>query len=59
MSWHWSLAMHTIGFEPVQTPAWQESVWVQRLASLQAVPLAFAGFEQTPDAESHVPALWH
>ncbi len=22
-TWHWSCAVHTIGFEPVQVPAWQ------------------------------------
>src|SRR2546425_1172573 len=38
--------MQTTGFEPVQTPAWQVSVCVQALPSLQAVPSAAGGFEQ-------------
>jgi len=36
--WHWSLAVHTTGFAPVQTPAWQVSDWVHALPSLQAEP---------------------
>jgi hypothetical protein len=32
---------------------------VQALPSLHDVPFAFAGFEQTPVAELHVPASWH
>jgi hypothetical protein len=39
--WHWSLAVQVTGFPPVQTPAWQVSVWVQALPSLQVVPFAF------------------
>jgi len=49
--------VHTIGFAPVQVPDWQVSVCVQALPSLQAVPSAFAGFEQTPVVGSHVPAV--
>jgi hypothetical protein len=45
--------------EPVQAPDWQVSVCVQALLSLQAVPLAAAGFEQVPVAGSQVPATWH
>jgi hypothetical protein len=37
-------------------PALQESPAVQALPSLHAVPLAAAGFEQTPFAVLHVPA---
>src|SRR5437879_13840203 len=44
---------------PVQTPLWQVSVCVQALPSLQALPLAFAGFEHVPVAGSQVPAVWH
>jgi hypothetical protein len=44
---------------PVHVPAWHVSVAVHALLSLQAVPSAFVGFEQTPVALSHVPALWH
>jgi hypothetical protein len=36
--WHESLAAHTTGFEPVQTPAWHVSVCVHALPSLHAVP---------------------
>jgi hypothetical protein len=44
-TWHWSLAVQTTGFAPVQTPVWQVSVCVQASASLHAVPSAAAGFE--------------
>src|SRR5215831_5291641 len=46
-------------FVPMQVPAWQVSVCVQALPSLQLAPSAFAGFEQTPLAGLHVPATWH
>ena len=48
--------MQVIGFDPVQVPAWQASVCVHALLSLQAVPFIFAGFEQRPVAGAHVPA---
>ena len=54
--WQVSDAVQTTGFVPVQVPFWQVSLRVQALASLQVVPLAFAGFEQTPVAGLHVPA---
>ena len=54
--WHGSLAVHTTGFAPVQTPVWQVSVWVHAFASLQDVPSGFDGFEQRPVPVSHVPA---
>src|SRR4051794_32052610 len=44
---------------PTHAPAWQESVWVHALASLQVAPSAFAGFVHTPDAGLHTPASWH
>jgi hypothetical protein len=47
-SLHWSPPVQTTGFAPVQVPAWQVSVWVQPLLSLQVVPSGFAGFEHTP-----------
>ena len=47
------------GFDPVQVPAWQVSVWVQALPSLQLAPFAAAGFEQVPVAGLQVPAVWH
>src|SRR6266581_2780854 len=58
-SWHWSRALQTTGFAPVQTPAWQESLCVQALPSLQVVPLTWSGLEQTPLAGSQTPATWH
>jgi hypothetical protein len=57
--WHWSEAAQTTGLPPVQTPAWQLSVCVQRLPSLQAVPFATAGLVQAPVDGSQVPAVWH
>jgi hypothetical protein len=44
------------GFVPVQTPVWQLSLRVHALPSLQVVPLALLGFEQTPVAVLQVPA---
>src|SRR5207248_515796 len=57
--WHWSAAVHTTGFAPTQAPAWQVSLCVHALASLQLVPLGLAGLLQAPDAGSQVPAVWH
>ena len=46
--------------EPVQTPPWQLSVWVQALPSLHAVPFALlVGEEQVPVEGLHVPGSWH
>jgi len=36
------------GLVPVQVPAWQESVGVQALPSLQVKPSAWVGFEHKP-----------
>ena len=47
------------GFAPVQTPAWQVSVRVQTLPSLQGVLSGRTGLEQTPVVGLQVPALWH
>jgi hypothetical protein len=59
-TWHWSAATQVTGFVPVQVPLWHESVWVQALPSLHAVPFATgAGLEHTPVAGPHVPATWH
>jgi len=58
-TWHWPLAEHVTGFEPVQTPAWQVSVCVQALPSLHAVPFGAFGFEQVPVVGLQVPATWH
>ena len=58
-TWHWSLAVHVTGFEPVQTPVWHVSVCVHALPSLHVLPSGLAGFEQVPVAGLQVPALWH
>ena len=58
-TWHWSGAVQTTGFAPVQLPAWQVSVCVQALPSLHAVPFALAGFEHTPVARVARPREWH
>src|SRR5207245_1666913 len=58
-SWHWSWAVQTTGFVPVQLPPWQASVWVQASPSLQAAPLGLAGFEHWPVAGSQAPTSWH
>src|SRR5262249_56620662 len=58
-SWHWSVVVQVAGFAPTQAPAWQESLCVQAFPSLQLVPSAFAGFEQTPVVASQVPTSWH
>jgi hypothetical protein len=58
-SWHWSLAVQTTGFEPVQLPAWQVSLCVHASLSSQPVPLATVGSLQTPVAGSQLPTVWH
>ena len=51
--------MQTTGLLPVQVPAWQVSVCVQALPSVQVVPSALAGLEQVPVDGSQVPGVWH
>ena len=51
--------MHTTGLAPVQVPAWQVSVCVHALPSVQAVPLGAFGFEQVPVIGLQTPATWH
>ena len=58
-TWHWSLAEHVTGFDPVHVPLLHESVWVHALPSVQAVPSGAAGFEHVPVPGLHVPAAWH
>src|SRR5207249_11251161 len=58
-AWQWSAGAQTTGFVPVHVPAWQVSVRVQALPSLQAAPSGFAGLEQVPVAGSQLPAAWH
>ena len=55
-TWHWSLAEHVTGLEPVQTPVWHVSVCVHALPSLHAVPFEARGFEQVPVTGLQVPA---
>jgi hypothetical protein len=55
-TWHWSLAVHVIGFEPAHVPLWHVSVWVHAVPSLHVVPLLAVGFEQAPVLVLHVPA---
>jgi hypothetical protein len=58
-TWHWSVAVHRTGFEPVQLPFWQLSDCVQALPSLQLLPLVLFGDEQVPVPGLQVPASWH
>jgi len=44
---------------PTHEPPEQASLVVQALPSLQPVPSPLFGFEQTPFAGLHVPAVWH
>jgi hypothetical protein len=57
--WHWSGVAQVTGFVPVQAPAWQVSVWVQALPSLQVVPSGLAGLVHAPLTVSQTPATWH
>jgi hypothetical protein len=56
-TWHVSSAAQTVP-APVQTPAWQASLAVQALPSLQGVPSGLASAPQ-PITGSHAPAVWH
>jgi hypothetical protein len=58
-AWHWSIATQMRGLPPLHVPDIQTSVWVHALPSLQAVPSAAAGLEQTPVVGSQIPAVWH
>src|SRR5439155_1557321 len=58
-AWHWSAAAQTTGLVPVHVPAWQVSVRVQALPSLQEAPSGLVGLEQRPVVGSHTPASWH
>src|SRR5207249_770679 len=57
--WHWSEAVHTSSFVPTQAPAWQVSVGVHGVPSLQGAALGLAGLLQAPVAGLQVPAVWH
>jgi len=54
-TWHWSAATQVTGLLPTHEPLWHESLSVQALPSLQAVPFASAGLEQTPVAGAQTP----
>src|SRR5207244_264366 len=54
-----TLFRSTTGFAPTQAPAWQVSLCVHALASLQLVPLGLAGLLQAPVAGLQTPAVWH
>ena len=56
--WQESDAAHVTGFEPVQTPLWQASIWLHAFPSLHPVPLGAAGLEHAPVAGLHVPGTW-
>ena len=57
--WHESVgAGQTTAAPATQVPPWQVSPLVQLLLSEQAVPLATAGVEHTPEVASQVPAVW-
>src|SRR5256885_1283029 len=58
-AWAWTDVAQTSGLGAVPVPAWQVSVPVQALPSLQEAPLGFAGLEHVPVAGSQVPATWH
>src|SRR5258705_349799 len=47
------------GLGPTQAPARQNTVRGQASPSVQAVPLALTGVEQSPLAGSQTPASWH
>jgi hypothetical protein len=53
--WQESGAVHTTGFEPVQTPAVHESARVHAFPSLQLVPFGRLGLEQAPVEVLQVP----
>jgi hypothetical protein len=57
-TWHWSRGLHVTGL-PAQVPFWHESLVVQALPSLQAVPFGAEGFEHVPLLGLHVPGTWH
>jgi hypothetical protein len=57
--WHWSDALHAMGFEPVHTPDWHESKVVQAFPSLHAVPFGRLVPTQRPERTSQVLAVWH
>ena len=58
ITWHSSGVGQTTAAPPVQVPAWQVSVAVHMLLSLQLVPSAASGLLHTPVVVLQVPATW-
>ena len=58
-AWHWSLAVHVTGFEPVHTPSAHAYAWLHGFVPVHAVPSPTVGFEHAPLLGLHVPATWH
>ncbi len=57
LAWHWSIAGHRPGSDPVHMPA--EHVYLKHFFDpLQEVPSAAGGLEHCPVVCSHVPATW-
>jgi hypothetical protein len=57
--WHWSLALHVTGFDPVHVPPEHAYVCSHLLLPVHAVPSGAVGFEHVPVAVLHVPTEWH
>jgi hypothetical protein len=57
--WQESSGLQVTGLVPWQVPAWQTSVCVHRLPSLQAVPSGAVGLEHVPVEGLQVPGSWH
>jgi len=58
ITWHSSGVGQTTAPPPVQVPAWQVSVVVHMLLSLQLAPSAASGLLHWPVVGLHVPATW-
>jgi hypothetical protein len=58
-AWHWSLAVHVTGLDPVHTPAEHAYVWLHLFVPEHVVPSGAVGFEHVPVLGSHVPTAWH
>ena len=58
-AWQASRGAQALAAPATHAPALHESAWVQAFPSVQAAPSGCVGFEQTPVAGLHVPAVWH
>jgi hypothetical protein len=56
-TWHWSDGMHVVLLPPTQAPFWHESIWLQALLSLHAVPSGALGLSHIPVIGLQVPAM--